>query len=178
MRKIQLKTKQKILSYLLLAGIIVFLILRFIFLGLNNRLKQLNQQIKLTEGKLKRVLEIQRMKDVVTADYKEYQPYLKLEQLSERDTVEELLKEVESIAKDSGVSVINLSPQEGPEQTKEYKKYKADIRLEASFEQILNFLNKIQEDKLLIKLDRISLVPKDEEAQILRVEGTISIAIP
>lgn len=98
--------------------------------------------------------------------------------MEQRQIIEELLKETERIAKDLGVSIISLSPQEPSEQPKEYKKYKADLRMEGSLEQIINFLYKVGNSKLLIKLDRLSFSPKDEQASLLKAETTVSIAVP
>jgi len=176
--KLQLKGKQKILVFAVIGMLAAIFIARFIFSNLGNRLKQLSQQVKLGEAKLKKGIEIQRIKDTIINDYKKYQPYLKIEQMEQRQIIEELLRETERIAKDSGVSIISLSLQESSKQLKEYKKYKADLRMEGSVEQILNFLYKVGDSKLLIKLDRLSFSPKDEQASLLKAETTVSIAIP
>ena len=103
--------------------------------------------------------------------------YLKVGEVPERQIIEELLKEIERICKDSGVSIINLSPQEAKEESKG-KKYKADLRIEGSTEGILSFLYKTETSKLLLKLDRLSVGPKDEQASVLRLEATVSVSIP
>jgi len=176
MIKIQLKGKQKILVYVVVGILVYAFIGRFIFFGLGARLKQLKQQTKLAEANLKKGLETQKRKDIISSDYDKYHLFLAIEKMEQRQIIEELLKEVERIAKDSGASLLNLSPQEATEQDK--RRYKADLRIEASAEQILNFLYKIQESKLLIKLDKISVSPKDEQASMLKAEATISIAVP
>ena len=176
MMKIELKGKQKFLLYAVISVLVCIFMGRFIFLSLGVRLKQLKQQTKLAEAKLKKGLEIQKQKDIISSDYDKYHVFLAVEKMEQRQIIEELLKEIERIAKDSGASLINLSPQEAAEQDK--GRYKADLRMEANAEQILNFLYKIQESKLLIKLDKISVSPKDEQASALKVDATISIAIP
>jgi len=176
MIKIQLKGKQKILVYTIISILVCLFIGRFIFFSLGVRLKQLKQQTKLAEANLKKGLEMQKQKDMISSDYDKYQAFLIIEKMEQRQIIEELLKEVERIAKDSGASILNLSPQEAAEQAK--GRYNADLRIEANAEQILNFLYKIQESKLLIKLDKISVSPKDEQASTLKAEATISIAVP
>ena len=176
MKKIQLKGKQKILVYAVIGVLVCIFMGRFIFFSLGIRLKQLKQQTKLAEAKLKKGLEIQKQKDIISSDYDKYSVFLRVEKMDQRQIVEELLKEVERIAKDSGVSLINLSPQEATEQDK--GRYKADLRMEANAAQILNFLYKIQESNLLIKLDKISVNPKDEQVSSLKADATVSIAVP
>ena len=50
--------------------------------------------------------------------------------------------------------------------------------MEGSLEQIINFLYKVGNSKLLIKLDRLSFSHKDEQASLLKAETTVSIAVP
>jgi len=176
MIKIQLKGKQKILVYTVISILVCLFIGRFIFFSLGTRLKQLKQQTKLAEANLKKGLEMQKQKGMISSDYDKYQVFLITEKMEQRQIIEELLKEVERIAKDSGASILNLSPQEAAEQGK--GRYNADLRIEANAEQILNFLYKIQESKLLIKVDKISVSLKDEQASTLKAEATISITVP
>ncbi len=176
MINIKLKGKQKILIYAVISALVCIFIGHFIFFSLGARLKQLKQQTKLEEAKLKKGLEIQKQKDIISSDYDKYHVFLIVEKMEQRQIIEELLKEIERIAKDSGGSLVNLSPQEATEQDK--GRYKADLRIEANAGQILDFLYKIQESKLLIKLDKISVGPKDEQASTLKADATVSIAIP
>ena len=173
-----LKRNQKIIIYLCLEALSVFLIERFLISGLRQRLRNLHQQIRLAEARLKKDLEIQKTKDKILADIDYCQPYLKMAATNEKQIIAELLRGIEGITRASGGSIVNLNPQEEVEQAKAYRKYKAVFRLEVNFQQLLNFLYKVQESKLLIKLDRFSVVSKDEQAKTLRVDGTVSMAVP
>jgi len=176
--KFEFKGRQKILLYAGAGLVAVIFIGRFLFVGLAGSLKKLDCQIKIEEQKLKNVAAIQKSKDAIIADYDRLKPHIDIEKTPERQIIEELLKEVEKIAKDSGGSVLNLSPQAQIEETKTCKKYKADLRMEANVEQVINFLYGVQNSRLLIRVDRMSLSPKDEQATTLRVDMALSLAVP
>ena len=116
--------------------------------------------------------------DQIIAEYKDYEEYLNIEKLPDKEVFTKFLKEVESIAQESGISILNLAPQNTPEVALGYKKYNADLRAEAKLEQLFNFLDKIDQSTFLIRLDKLSLVPKDEQASALRMETVISIVVP
>ena len=171
------KKREKILFSLVIGIVLAFFIRKAVFSGFFTRLKNVSGQIKLEEEKLKRGLIIQKEKDKVLKDYEEYSPYLNME-TEDREILAKFLKEIEKISQASGVSLVNLNPDSQPGFTTEFKRFKAEVRLDANMEQLLNFLNKIQTSNLLIKVDKLSLAPKDEQSGILKVEVNISIIAP
>ena len=166
-----------ILAYAAAGIVVIFLLGKFSLFNFASKSKGLQQQIKVEEEKLKDALAIQKDKDNIMQDYNKYSPYLD-SVLSDEENTAQFVREIEKISQEAGVSIINLNPDNKPQPFKEYKKLKADIRLEATNEQLLNFVSKIQEDKLLIRLENLTIVPKDEYASSLRVEATVTIAIP
>jgi len=178
--KLQFKLKGNKKIFLYVGGFIFMaaFILHFLFSVLGSRLKQLDSQIRLAEADLQKVLGIQKEKDVVSARCTKYQSYLEVDYWNERRATEELLKTVETIARKAGVIVINLSPEQTTEESSEYKKYKANLRIESTLEQMLSFLHKVEQENLLITIEKMSASPKDEEAYTIRSEITLGIAIP
>jgi hypothetical protein len=172
----QIGRKQKIIIYCIIGVVVVFFIERVFISGLRGRLGSLSQKIRLAEGELRKGMEIQETKDQIVADYEKAKPYLEQQKISKKKASAELLKEIESIVRSTEGTVINLSPQEVPGRE---DLYKADFRLELSFSQFITFLHKVQESKLFIKVDKLSISPKDKiEAKVLKVEGVISMTLP
>jgi len=177
--KFDFKGKKKIFIIAGFAITIFVLMTRFVFVELITRSSRLGREIKLAEANLKKGILLQKKKDIITSDIKKYQSYLLGERTAdEQDIVEALLKEVERLAKESGVSIINLSPQEKSEKVDDVTKYKADLRVESKLSQLYNLIYKIQQDSLLIGLDRITITPKDEDANTIKAECTISLDVP
>jgi len=178
MPKIKLNQKQKILAYVVIGIVFVFLVERLFLSGLRGRLRGIAKEIKVEEARLRKILGVQNAKDRLSLDQKNYQGYLKTKKPEDSEATAELLKEVERLAKEAGLSVVNLNPQPAGEEKTEVRQYKADLRVEANIEQVLNFLNRVQESKLLIKVDKLTLAPKDEQASLLKMEATLSMAVP
>ena len=172
-----LDKRKRILIASCAAVVLIFFAQKVIFTGFISKLRKLNSQIRLEEEKLKRGLVVQKSKDKVTQDYRRYASYLGSD-IPERELSATFLREIENISKMSGVSMVSLNPVNEPEVTKDFKRLKADFRLDTDMESLLMFLNKVQESKLLIKIDKISLASRDEESGIIRVEASISMIVP
>lgn len=175
--KLAFSGKKKIMLYIvsaLLCGVFVF---RFVFLGMKKNLDQVKRQIKVAEAELARSHGIEKIKAIVQADYDKFQLFLRASDMDQRQISEEFLKESEKLAKDSGVSVISLNPQEKAEEVKGMKVYKVDMRIEARPDQVMAFLYHIQESKFLVRLDKLVLSPKDENAVLLKGEVTIALTV-
>lgn len=176
---IKIGKREKILIYVIAGLVLFFLIERFLFSGLRGKTKSASQQVKVEEARLKAGLDIQKRKDRILAECKEFKPYLeKVEGISGQEVFAKFLKEIEKIAQESGVSIVNLTPQNEVQEESDYKKYDAEFRAEGNVSQVLTFVNKIQNNTLLLKLDKISLSPKDEQANLIKIEATISLVVP
>ena len=176
---IRINKKEKILIYVIAALVFFFLIEHFLFSGLRGKSKSVSGQIKVEEARLKAGLDIQKKKDKILAECKEFKPYLeKIEGISDQEIFAKFLKEVEKTAQDAGVSIVNLTPQNEVQDEAEYKKYNAEFRAEGNISQVITFVSKIQNNALLIKLDKISLSPKDEQANLIKIEATVSLVVP
>ena len=151
---------------------------RFFFASLRAKGKVLNQQINAEEANLKIGLEIQKRKERATKDYQDYRSLLSAAEKPEKEIFTGFLREIENLAQKAGLSILNLTPKNEPQNFKDYKKYTADLRAEASLENFIKFLEDLQNSSLLIKLDKLALTPKDEQAVILKLDATVSISIP
>jgi Tfp pilus assembly protein PilO len=172
---IKLKKKERAIAVAAAVIIGLFLLDRTVFFAMRKKLSSCRKMITLEESRYKKNLGLLKSKDGILADYNKYRSFLEVPFNDQRQTVAELLKEVERIAQESKVSVLNLSPQESVKQEKEFNRYSADLKMEANSEKLLNFLFKIQSSAFLLKIDRLSVQPKNEEASLLKVDVTVSI---
>lgn len=172
----QLKRKEKIVLYIAVGIIAVFSIEKLFFAGLRRRIGNFHKQIKLDELTLKQAIDIQKRKNIILDEYGVYKKYLETIGLPEREISGKFLNEIEKIAQESGVSIVSLNPQE-PEAEGDCQRYPAALRAEANIEQTIDFLSRVQSSNLLIKIDKLSLMPRDEAASALRIEMNISIIV-
>ena len=175
---LKLTRRQKILLYITAGAVGVFLIERLFLAGLRSKIKELQLQTRKEEANLKIGTEIQKRKDNVLKDYQDFKDFLRKAEIPDKEVFSGFLKQIEKIAQESGLSILNLTPQSEAVSAKAYKKYNAELRAETSLENLFNFLQKLQNNAMLIKLDKFSLTAKDEQATILKLDGTLSISIP
>lgn len=169
--------KEKILFFATVACAALFLMDRIFFSGFRQKAQELRSQIKTEELKLKKYLEVEKDKERILRDSRAYEQYIKDAPAQERKIASQLIQEIEHLAKDASVTITNLSSQETPDQASNYKRFKADLRFEARVGQALDFLSRIQESRLLVKIDKITLSPKDELASLLKGEAVVSVAV-
>ncbi|MBN2119639.1 MAG: hypothetical protein JW734_01110 [Candidatus Omnitrophica bacterium] len=172
-----MKGKTKILAVIAVGIIFIFLVERLVIRGLKEKITSLDQETQMQEANLKHNLAVSKRKDSILKEYEEFQGYLTGE-TQDKKIIAQFLKEVERIAHNSGVSIINLNPDSNPKEEKEYKKFKAELRAELELQRLIDFFHKIQTSSLLIEVDKFSTTAKDEEASLLNLEATISICIP
>lgn len=156
---------------------LLFLGDRVLLSGMRAKGETLKREITAKEVDLRSGVGIQKRKGMIETDRHRYGSYL-LPPASDRELIGKFLKETERIAQEAGAVILDLTPDNQPAKGSPYKLYKAQLKAEATTEQLLNFLYKLQTSRLLVKLDRFSITPKDERAAVVRLETTISMAVP
>lgn len=140
--------------------------------------RSLQQQIKLEEADLRASLEMGQKKDTIMDERLEYKDYLVSDKnASEDEEIAAFLKEVETMVSESGLSMVSLTPQSHAEKGNEYKEYDAQLRVEGAAEKIYNFLYRVQNSHLLIRLSQVTVSPKDPQANLLKLDTKISLTL-
>ena len=170
------KTRQRLLWIATISLAVVFLGDRVLLSGIRAKNHALKRAITDEEVTLRSGVGIQKRRGLIETEQKKYAGYF-LPAASDRELIGKFLKETERIAQEAGVSIIDLTPDHQPSKGLD-KLYKAQLKAEATVEQFLNLLYKLQTSRLLIKLERFSITPKDERADAVRLETTISMAVP
>jgi hypothetical protein len=175
------KLKKNELVILGISAVLIFgfLVYKLVFSVIFIKLQDLQIKIKAEESRLARGIEIEGRKDQINSDYQRYLPYLKSGDFGE-EAMTRFLKEIEKIIYDSGGSVIAISPQSqrsDSEQEKDYVRYYADLQIEVTLSQLFSFLDKIDQSKMLIRVDSFSLSPKNEQANIFKIDSTVSVVL-
>ena len=173
----KIKKREKIIFSVVLGIIVIFLLEKIVFSNFRKKMRELNKKIKVQEMAIRKGLSINKSKDKIIQEYKDYAKFL-ITDTQDQDVIARFLKEMEKITQDAGLSVVNLAPEEKLIEAPEYKEFRANLRLEGNMEQLLNFLKKVQDSTLLIKLVKLNLISKDEQASLLRIDVTVSLVVP
>ncbi|MFH2137752.1 MAG: hypothetical protein ABII88_04515 [Candidatus Omnitrophota bacterium] len=179
LENLQLDKHKKMIIAAVVAVVFIVLFERLFIADLRKQSKNISNQIRIEEVRLREDLGFMEAKDQLFSDYEKCKPFFATEGLGEKDIKAQLLREVENIVRASGGSVVNLTPQEAGEKgDDQFMFYKANVQVDLTLEQLLKFFDNIQESKMLIKLDKFSVAAKDNKSDILKMDGIISIAIP
>jgi len=174
---LKIKKREKIIFSVVLGIVVIFMLEKIVFSNFRKKMRELNKKIKVQETAIRKGLSINKSKDRIIQEYKDYAKFL-ITDTQDQDVIARFLKEMEKITQDAGLSVVNLAPEEKLIEAPEYKEFRANLRLEGNMEQLLNFLKKVQDSTLLIKLVKLNLISKDEQASLLRIDVTVSLVVP
>ncbi len=173
-----LNKRDRILIFAALGVFFVFIVQRFLFSAMSTKARSLQQQIRLEEADLRAALEMEGKKDLIMDERLKYKDYLFSDKnASEDEEIAAFLKDVETMVNTSGLSMVSLTPQSHEAKGGEYKQYDAQLRVEGSLEEIYNFIYKVQNTRLLIALDNVTVTPKDPESNLLKLEATVSLTL-
>ena len=164
------KSERRILGATLLLVGFAF-VDRVIVMPIATTLSSLSQNVREQESSIKKSMNVLLHKDTILAESKEYMSY-SVEAKNPEEEMVGLLKEVESVAEKSGVSLIYVKPGTVKEEN-EVKKYYANLECEAPMEQVATFFHDIESSNQLIKIEKYQIQPKSKDSSIAR--STVSV---
>jgi len=170
-----MKSKNRNIIIISLVAIIILAI--FVIKPLINKIESIQKNLRFAEVGIKESLQVKTQKIDIENEYLQYEMYLNEAGSSKRERIGNFLKEIERLSQEADISITNLSPLE-TEEKEGLDAYGADFKSEGGIEDILFFINKIQESKMLIKLDSFSFSPKNDAASILKLNAKIVMVLP
>jgi hypothetical protein len=174
----KLGKRERLLVYPVVALAVLFMINYFFVIPMRRKLDAVDVVIRKQETELSRALGIGQRKDQILRDYAAYKKYVQPPQDSSAPEIAtRFLKEIERIAKESGVSILSLSPEESLISSGDKRVHSAELNAEGDAWKFYDFLDKLQSSSLLMKLEEFSLTAKDGESGFLRMNMKISLAV-
>lgn len=161
-----LSKREKFIAFTTIILIVAVLIYVIIIEPLSKKWVHLNKEIASKSVKLKKDLRLLSKKNILEKEYKNYLNVIKTD-LSEEEESTNLLSDLETIAKNDSVAIVNIKPSP----TKNlafYKELIFDISLESSMDEILKFIYDVQSSRKLLKVKRLSLSAKASEPGIIK----------
>ncbi len=144
---------------------------RVIVMPITTTLSSLSQNVREQEASIRKSMNMLLHKESIMAESKEYMSY-SVEAKNAEEEMVGLLREVESVAEKSGVSLIFVKPGTIKEE-KETKKYYANLECEGPMEQVATFFHDIESSNQLIKIEKYQIQPKGKDSSIART--TVSV---
>jgi Tfp pilus assembly protein PilO len=161
-------------SVLYVAAIIISLTLldRLVIYPIFSKMEELTEEIGEKEAGIKRSLHILTHKDRILAASVKYKTFIKSSK-SEEEEMTALLKEIETLASQSAIYLVDMKPG-GVEKTKAAKKYLLSLNCEAQLEQMVEFMYDIEKSAELLTIEKYKLGPKSKDSSVARCSMSIS----
>ena len=168
----RMSKKEKTIFYCACAFIAVAVSDRAIVGPIVSRTRELDRAIIDKQAAINRDLKIISQEKNIEMRKTEYKAYSVAETTPEEDT-SSLLKEVDSLAAKSSVSLADIKPQD-PRIEKGFKKYLVNYSCEATFDKLMELLYNIENSKKVLKVEKFTLSLKSKQDTVLKCSLTVS----
>lgn len=153
---------------IVISAVIISLALidRVIVIPIKDKLERLDREVIIMEKKLAGDLRNINQKELILTQYNNYSKYIK-KAGSDEEEVAKVLAQVESLARQSGVALINVKPQAFLAK-ENYKQFQVEIEAEAGMEALVKFLYGLNTSTQLLRADSLRFAVKEKDASRLR----------
>lgn len=168
----RLSRKEKIGLSLALAFITVAVLDRLIVSPIRSRVRQINQNIQISEKQLAHDLRNVRQKDQIEKQFEKFVGYVERSG-SDEEEVAKILGEIESLARQSGIYLVDMKPQ-APKDIDFYKEYTIEIEVEGEMIPLTKFLHQLNTSPQLLRIKKLRLTSKEEGQAGLKASMVIT----
>ena len=140
-----------------------------------DKMDSLNREIHEREVSIKRNLRILAYKDRISSEYAKYTGYLE-DFESEEEEITSFLKEVETIANESAIYLIDMKPR-GLQSVGSSMQYLVSLTCEAEMESIIEFMYNIENSEKLLTIEKYDISPKEKGSSSTQRTITISKSV-
>ena len=163
---VRLSPKEKI-GLMIALSIMSFTFLdRLIVNPINNKIKRINREIKVTQAQLAFDLINVSQKEAIAKEFEKYAKYQK-DAGSDEEKITVMLSALEDVGRDSGLTLLDIKPQQSDKDVT-FKKYSIAVEAEGSVEQLISFLYKLNTSDNLYRVEKLRLNVRDKNAQQIK----------
>lgn len=169
----ELKKREFILGYVIVGLVAIGAVSKFLFGPFASKLAVIDRSVVVQEAKLKKGITLIERKEEINKEYEKYASFFSLTGTSEEEAVVAVLKEVEKISRDSGLTIVDMKPQKETKADKFSRQYNLSIKAEGDMEQLVDFLYSLSSSSLLLSVEKMVLSPKTEGSSDLNITLTV-----
>jgi len=162
-----LSKREKFIFYAAAFFISVTILDRLIISPVSHKMAALNNDIKERENDIKKDLRILAQKDRILAETAKYKSFMGDSKSNDDEQVTSTLKEIEVIASQSSVYLVDMKPGNIKEVGTQ-KKILINLDCEAQMEQLVNFMYNIENSNSLLSIGKYQLSPKSKESSVAK----------
>lgn len=168
----RLSKREKSVLYITSIVISLTLLDRLLIYPIFSKMEELAEEIADKEAGIKKSLHILTHKDRILAASVKYRTFIKRSK-SEEEEMTTLLKEIEMLASDNSIYLIDMKPG-GLEETETTKKYLLNLNCEAQMKQLVDFMYNVEMSPKLLTIEKYKINPKSKDSSVARCSMSIS----
>jgi hypothetical protein len=173
----KLSKREKMVLPLAVFALSAWLIDMVVVKPLLKKNETLDAQIAAREAEIRKDMRIMAQKRRIEIQQATYRPYVGA-QSSENEEFTILLKEVDTLARDNKVYVVDLKPT-GTKVTADSTKYLVNLNIEAEAGDLVRFMYALEDSKKLMTVEKYQITPKSGDSQTAKCSLLISkLVIP
>ncbi|MGE5308158.1 MAG: type 4a pilus biogenesis protein PilO [Deltaproteobacteria bacterium] len=173
----KLSKQEKAFLFVAIIAVGVSLVDRVIVRALWTRIRELDGKIEAREAGIRKDLKIMAQKQRIEIQQTKYRPFLGA-QPTENEEFTLFLKEVDTLARDSGIYVVDMKPT-GTKQAGDSVKYMVNLNVEAEMGALVRFLYTIEDLNKLMTVEKYQVQPKSRDSQTAKCSMLVSkLVIP
>ena len=168
-----LTKREKSVFFITVAVVIFSLVFHFLIAPVINDNDILNKEINVAQSKLRKYLRLLSQKDNIEKAYNQFSSAFSIKDAQDDKQVE-VLSELERLAKDANIRIIDIRPSLNVfSGSSAYKETLVDFRAEGNMEGFTKFIYEIENSLSLLKIRKLQLSTK---SNLQGLEGSFSIS--
>ena len=152
--------------------IIVAFFDRLIVSPIRSRVRQINQNIHISEKQLAHDLRNVRQKDQIEKQFEKFVGFVERSG-SDEEEVAKILGEIESLSRQAGIYLVDMKPQ-SPKDIDFYREYTIEIEVEGEILPLTQFLYQLNISPQLLRIKKLRLTSKEEGGTALKSSMVIT----
>jgi len=168
-----LKKREKVIFYLTIGIILFSLIFNFVISPIITKYVNLDKEISIARVKLRKYMALVSQKEKVQKRYSDKFNLASSLPEFRQDSLVAALSELQNLAKNANIRIIDLRPQQGAKTgSQTYKEIIIDMRAEGSMEGYLKFIYNIENSLWILRIKKFQILAKSNSAAL---EGIFTI---
>jgi len=168
-----LKRREMGLVYAIAGLLVVWGLVRVIFVPFQERLETLDRTLTLQEARYKKGVALRENGATITSEYAKYETYFSLTGISDEEAVAAFLKEIEKLSRATRLTILDMKPQKTVEEDKFSKQFQIVVKSESGTSELVRFLYALYASPLLFSVEKMTLVPKTDDTSVLSATLTV-----
>ena len=163
----KLAKREKMMFVVAFCCVVMVFMDRLVIGPILSQMKLMDSEIAAKTQTVRRNMRVLSFRDSILNDYSKYSAYFDSVDRKQEDIISRLLKEIESIAGQKSITIINIKPgdvQENPV----FHEYKTTLECSGKLSDLLGFMNLLEESDYLFKVMEFSMTPKSKGSDVMK----------